>query len=73
MQLADASATFKFMSGHLVLHLGLLTADCVFQFSSLFKPYYCVLSHDNEQKVIYWLIASHAVSALLSIGYEISY
>jgi hypothetical protein len=73
MNLSDASATFKFMSGHLVLHLGLLTAICVFQFSALFKPYYCVLSHDNEEKSIYWLTGSHLASVLLSIGFEISY
>jgi hypothetical protein len=60
------------MSGHLVLHLGLLTTDCVFQFSALFKPYYCVLKNDNEEMVIYWLIASHAACVLLALGFEIS-
>ena len=68
MNLSDASAAFKFMSGHLVLHLGLLTTICVIQFSALFKPYYCVLDHDKELKTIYWLTGSHFASVLLSIG-----
>jgi hypothetical protein len=73
MKLSDASATFKFMSGHLVLHLGLLTAICVYQYSGLFTPYYCVLDHDKEYKGINWLVGSHVACVLYSIAYEISH
>lgn len=71
MKLTNPIGMFKMMGGHVVMHAGFLTAICIFQYSSIFKNSYCIITGEIEQDAVIELITVHASSVLLLIIAEV--